>query len=178
MNDDVSKTAGILEGIVAILFGVAAVFWPNQTAVTLLYIFAAFILASGLINFMSGIVGIGKDLSHGLLKGLLGLVQIGVGVYLFRHPKVTFATLILLIGFTLIVRGVIEVVLAFAAESTATMKTLIAIAGVLSVIVGIFVLFQPVTSGIAFVWLLGVYALITGPLMIAAAMDDGGGRKR
>ncbi len=178
MNDEVGRTAGILEGIVAILFGIAAVFWPQSTVVTLLYIFAAFVLASGLINFMSGIVGIGKDMSHGLLKGLLGLVQIGVGVYLFRHPKVTFGTLILLIGLTLIVRGVIEVVLAFAAESTATIRTLIAIVGILSVIVGIFVLFQPVASGIAFIWILGVYALVTGPLMIAAALDEGGRRKR
>lgn len=178
MNDEVSKGAGVLEGIVAILFGAAAVFWPGATAVTLLYLFAAFILAGGLINFMVGIFSISKDASSAILKALVGLLQIGVGVYLFRHPKVTFATLILIIGFTLIIRGVIEVVLAFAADASATMKTLIVIAGILSIIVGIVVLFQPAASGIAFIWILGAYALISGPLLIAAAVDNGkSGRK-
>ena len=174
MNEqEVSRGAGIFEGIVAILFGIAAVFWPGSTAVTLLYLFAAFVLAGGIVNLLAGIFSLAKDASRGILKALIGLLQIGVGVYLFRHPKVTFATLILIIGFTLIVRGVIEVVMAFAAKGSASMKTLLGIVGLLSVIVGIVVLFQPAASGIAFVWILGVYALVAGPMMIAAAVDHG-----
>lgn len=174
MNEqEVSRGAGVFEGIVAILFGIAAVFWPGETVVTLLYLFAAFVLAGGIINLLAGIFGLGKNASHGLLKGLVGLLQIGVGVYLFRHPKVTFATLILIIGFTLIVRGVIEIVMAFAAEGSASIKTMLGIVGILSVVVGIVVLFQPAASGVAFVWILGVYALVSGPLLIAAAVDNG-----
>jgi uncharacterized membrane protein HdeD (DUF308 family) len=33
------------------------------------------------------------------------------------------------------------------------------------------VLAQPVTGGLAFVWAIGLYALITGPLMIALAIE-------
>lgn len=173
MNKEVSRNAGILEGVIAILFGIAAVFWPNETLVTLLYLFAAFVLAGGIINLMVGLFSIRENGSHAVLKALVGLLQIGVGVYLFRHPHVTFATLILIIGFTLIIRGVIDIVLAFAAEGSTTLKTLVGITGILAIVVGIVVLFQPAASGVAFVWILGAYALITGPIMIAAAVDNG-----
>lgn len=178
MSQDNLKTAGVFEGILAILFGIAAVFWPGITLVTLLYLFAAFILASGIINLLVGIFSIGKGGSHWLLKSVLGLVQIGAGVYLFRHPHVTFATLILIIGFVLIARGVIDIVLAFMDETTATNKTMVAIAGLLAVIVGVVMLFQPAASGVAFVWILGLFALVSGPIMIAAAVDEGKATKK
>jgi uncharacterized membrane protein HdeD (DUF308 family) len=32
-------------------------------------------------------------------------------------------------------------------------------------------LFQPASAGVAFVWVLGLYSLIVGPLMIALSLD-------
>jgi uncharacterized membrane protein HdeD (DUF308 family) len=170
-----------LRGIAAILFGIAAVFWPGITLLTLLYIFSAWMLVDGVIRIVTGIGRIGKN-QLGFLTMVVGLVQLGVGIYLLRHPHVTFATLILLIGFTLIVGGVAEVVSSLSSGDTATGKTLSIIVGVAAVLAGILMLFQPAASGVAFVWILGLYALVTGPLMIALAMDvrktvEGGSRR-
>jgi uncharacterized membrane protein HdeD (DUF308 family) len=102
----------------------------------------------------------------------MGIIELGVGVYLLRHPTVTFATLILLIGFTLIIRGVVDVIGSlFEGGISATGKVLSIIGGLLALLAGIVVLFQPVASGVAFVWILGIYALIAGPLQIALAAD-------
>jgi uncharacterized membrane protein HdeD (DUF308 family) len=170
--DDTMKTMGVLGGIATIIFGVAAVFWPGLTILTLLYVFAAFVLITGLVNMFEGLVSIGgKDSASWVLKLLLGALQLGVGVYLLRHPHVTFTTFILLIGFTLIFRGVFDIVVALANKMNATNKTLLMLAGVISFIVGIIVLYQPASSGVAFVWLLGLYALLTGPITIAVALD-------
>lgn len=159
-----------LRGIAALLFGIAAVFWPSITLVTLVYLFSAFILVSGIGEVIHGITGI-KHKGTWFLSLLLGVLQIGVGVYLLRHPLVSFASLILLIGFTLIVRGVIEGVSAFSDDTSASMRTLVMIGAVISVLAGIVVLFQPAAAGVAFVWILGLYALITGPLLIALSLD-------
>src|SRR5690606_17350449 len=105
------------------------------------------------------------------LTMLLGIAELGIGVYLVRHPGVTFATFILLAGLILIARGVFEVVVALTEEPSATYKTLMVIGGVLSVVVGIVILLQPAAGGVAFVWILGLYALITGPIWIAIALD-------
>lgn len=159
-----------LRGVAAVLFGIAAVFWPGITLVTLVYLFSAFILVSGVVEVVHGIGAITRK-GTWFLTLLLGVLQIGVGVYLLRHPLVSFATLILLIGFTLIVRGVIEGVAAFSDDMSVTMRTLVMIGAIISVLAGIVVLFQPAAGGVAFVWILGLYALVTGPLLIALSLD-------
>lgn len=164
------RTALVLQGVAAILFGIAAVFWPGLTTKVLVYLFAAFLLIDGIIALVMGLMKL-KNFLKALLIILLGLLELGVGLYLIRNPEVAFATLILILGFALIVRGVFSFVHAFTGDESATFKTMHAILGVLGVIVGIFVLAQPVAGGVAFVWILGLYALISGPVMIAMSSD-------
>lgn len=160
-----------LRGIAAILFGVAAVFWPGLTLVTLVYLISAFVLVSGVINVVQGAVSIGKHRSWALTL-VLGLAEVAVGLYLVRHPGVTFSVFILVAGLLFVARGVIEVVAALANDlGTSTSRTLTVIAGIVSFLVGIILLFQPAAGGVAFVWILGLYALITGPLLIALSLD-------
>jgi uncharacterized membrane protein HdeD (DUF308 family) len=160
-----------LRGVAAIMFGVAAVFWPGLTLVTLVYLVSAFVLFAGVINIIEGALSIGKHRAWALTM-VLGLVQAGVGLYLVRHPKVTFATFILVVGLMFVARGIFEVVVALAEDGvTASSRVLTIIAGIAGFLVGIYLLFQPVSGGVAFVWVLGLYALITGPLMIALSLD-------
>lgn len=164
----------VVRGILAIIFGVAAIFWPGLTLVTLVYLFSAFILVNGIMDLIFGVdrlISGAQAVWTRILMLLVAVLQIGVGVYLLRHPGVSFATLILLIGFTFIVRGVFEIVSGLFEKASSSYKVLTILGGILAFVAGIVVLFQPVTSGVVFVWILGVYALITGPLMIALAMD-------
>lgn len=158
------------KGILAIIFGIAAVFWPGLTLVTLLYIFGAYILVAGIVDIIHGVAAVAKR-SSWFLTLLLGLVELGVGVYLLRHPGVTFATLVLLIGIVLIVRGVMEGVGALTESQSDTNRVLMIFASLIAIIAGIILLFQPASAGVAFVWILGLYALITGPLLVALSLD-------
>jgi len=161
--------AALIRGLAAIGFGLAAVFWPGLTLVVLVYLFAAFILVSGIMNIIMSLVGSGKT-SLWWLVFLLGIAEIGVGVYAVRHPNVSLAAVLLIIGFTFLFRGVVEVVLAFMdTVPDRSRRVLLIVSGVLSGLVGIFILMQPVRGGVAFVWALGFYALIVGPISIARA---------
>ena len=158
-----------VRGVALILFGLVAVFWPGLTLVTFVYIFSAFILASGLVGVITSLISIGKK---GWFVGLLlSLLELGVGLYLVRHPLASFATIILLLGLSFLVRGVFEIVSALMGDTMATSKALTIISGILGVLVGIMVLNQPAVSGVAFVWLVGLYSLITGPIVIALSLD-------
>lgn len=178
MREESMRGVTVLEGIAVLLFGIAAVFWPGITIVTLLYLFATYALVIGVINLISGIVHIASRGASAVLTILLGVLEVGAGVYLLRHPHVTFTTFVLLIGFLLIFRGVFGIVGAFMDNLLPTQRTLLFIVGLLSIVVGIVILFQPAASGVAFVWLLGVYALIAGPVAIAAALEQGGGARK
>lgn len=161
---------GLLQGVLAILFGIAAVFWPGLTLVTLVYLFGAFILIWGLSDLVKGLMSIGHK-SSWWLTVVLGLAGVAVGVYLIRHPQTSFDLFILLSGFLLIIRGVLDVVGSIIERDTATARTLWVLAGLAGVIAGIVLLSYPVQSSVAFVWVLGLYALLSGPLMIALSFD-------
>jgi uncharacterized membrane protein HdeD (DUF308 family) len=176
MDPELSNMTGslVLRGVVAVLFGIAAVFWPGITIVTLLYLFAAFLLVSGLFSLVAGIARLareGTSILTRILRPVLGLVEVGVGVYLLRHPHVTFATFILLIGFALIIRGVFEIIEGLFEEGPSSYRVVMVLVGILALIAGIVVLFQPKASGVAFVWIIGLYALVVGALEIAAAVE-------
>lgn len=164
----------VFRGIITTLFGVAAVFWPGMTLRTLVFLFSAFILVLGIVDV---IAGIGK-LLHGteailtrVLTLVLGALQIGVGVYLLRHLTVRLAVFILLIGFAFLVRGIFEIVEGLFTEGPSVHRVFMIITGILGTLAGIVLLFQPVAGGLTFVWIIGVYALITGPLLIALALE-------
>lgn len=161
---------GVWQGIAALFFGIAAIFWPGLTQVTLVYLFSAFVLVWGLVEVVRGFMSVGRN-STWWLTLVFGLFSLGVGVYLVRHTDVTFDTFVLLIGFTLIVRGIFDVVATFLEETSTTAKTLWGIAGLGAVVVGIVVLRQSAADGVNFVWLLGLYALAYGPLAISTAFD-------
>lgn len=162
---------GVLGGILTMLFGIAALFWPGLTLVTFVYLFSAYMLVWGVVSVVKGLVDLTSGISMWWLSLIFGFLGIGVGVYLVRHPLVTFGTLILLIGFTFILRGVVDILGGFTAGQTSTARALSFIAGALGVLAGVFMLTQPAEAGVAFVWVLGLYSLLAGPLLIALAVD-------
>jgi uncharacterized membrane protein HdeD (DUF308 family) len=166
-----SASAGVAQGILAILFGIAALFWPGLTLKTLVVLFSAFVVAWGIAEIIKALASIESFFGSWWLSLIFGLFGLGVGVYLIRHPAVSFATFILLIGFVLIVRGVFDIVSAFFDDWSPTGKVLGVIAGIISVIAGIFILNQPVEGGVAFVWVLGFYSLVVGPIAIALSLE-------
>lgn len=163
-------TALTVRGVAAILFGLVALFWPGLTLVTLVYVVSAYLLVSGLIGMILSVVTI-RDNKFWFLDLALSFVELGIGVFLVRHLAVTLATFILLVGISFVVRGVVEVVRAFVDSSASGSRILLGLSGLVSLVAGLFVLRQPVAGGLAFVWVLGLYALITGPLLIALASE-------
>lgn len=160
-----------VQGIAAVLFGIAAVFWPGLTLVSFVYLFGLYLLVAGVVTVLGGLFSINKR-GTWVLNVLLGLVLLGIGVYLLRHPATSFALLIILTGSALVVWGVVEVVVALAkGGASATGKTIAVMAGVVAVLAGVLMFFQPAASGVAFVWVVGLFALINGPLWIALSLD-------
>lgn len=164
---------GALAGFVVALFGILALFWPGLTLVTFVVMFGVFVLVSGVVALVRGFTEMSRGVPMWWLQLLYGIVAIGIGVYLMRHQDASFATLVLLLGASFLVQGVVDIARGlFGDMAYATSRMMALLAGVLGIIAGVFVFSQPEASGIAFVWIVGLYALILGPLMIAAAMDE------
>jgi uncharacterized membrane protein HdeD (DUF308 family) len=178
MDRDAKQVVGVLwwtlliKGLIALAFGIAAVFWPGPTLIALLYLFSAYIIVTGIMNIILGIFGHRVVMNMWLAVLLLGILEIAVGVYVIRNPGISLGVLILIIGFTFLLRGIWEVVAAFMASTPdRANKTLLILSGVLSILVGIYIVMQPAAGGLAFVWALGVYAIVVGSMDIARSIS-------
>lgn len=159
-------------GFATVIFGLVAVFWPGLTLGVFILLFAGYVLVAGLIAMARGFVEMSEGRSGWWLSLLLGILAVGVGIYLVRHPQATFLTVIVITGLSFIVQGIVDVARGlFTDAPSSTARIMVLIGGALSIVVGVFLLNQPATAGIAFVWLIGLYALIAGPLMVAASFD-------
>lgn len=167
-----NEISGLLvaEGVVAILFGIAALFWPGLTVVLLTSLFGIFIIVVGVIELVRSLLNIGRE-NLWWLQLIFAVLIIGLGVFLLRNLTLTIATLILFIGFTLIIRGLIDLVTAFFSKDSEVKdnRWFYVAGGALALVTGIVVLSHPVATGLAFVWALGLFSILQGALFVALA---------
>jgi uncharacterized membrane protein HdeD (DUF308 family) len=162
------RSALVFQGVITLLFGVAVVFWPSLSLAILIYLAGAYILVSGVLHVFHGLTKMDMDY-HRALNALLGVVELGFGIYILRHPKESFSVFIALVGFILIIRGVIELVSALLnTKATDVVRGISIFSGLFAAVVGIIILDQKAAAGIAFVWLLGLYAIVVGVIEIVA----------
>jgi uncharacterized membrane protein HdeD (DUF308 family) len=104
--------AVLLEGVAGVVIGLLTFFWPNITALVLLYFIAAWALITGIFEIVVAI-----QLRH-VITGewmliLGGLLSILFGVLLFVSPAVGAVSVIWMIGIYAITFGILEIVFAY-----------------------------------------------------------------
>jgi uncharacterized membrane protein HdeD (DUF308 family) len=160
----------LLRGILFVLFGIIAIGWPAITFLVLVFAFSLYIVFSGVLNLIYGILGVQDSHRYWFLLIAIAVLEIGAGAYAFSHPRIDIAAFILLIGFVFIVRGIFETIIAFEKTYTNHHRVLMSIGGVLGIIAGLIILRYPITGGLAFIWVIGLYALVVGSVYIALSV--------
>lgn len=160
----------LLRGIVSILFGLVALMWPGITFVVLVKVIAVFLMIDGIIAIVSGLFGIGK-MKGWFLTVLLGILAIMVGVFILNNAAVTGALLVVILGLWIIVKGIFDLISMFFIEGDFSDRLLLLILGIVEVLFGLIIVFSPLMSAAVLTWLIGLYALIMGPVMIAVSID-------
>jgi uncharacterized membrane protein HdeD (DUF308 family) len=155
----------VLRGVFAVLFGLAAFFWPGLTAVVLVSLFGAYVLIDGIFAVIAGIRSYGdrERWWATLLEGLAGIV---IGVLTFLSPGTTALALLYFIAAWALLTGVFEIFAAIRLRKAIEGEWMLALAGVASVLFGILLIIQPGSGALALIWLIGGYALVFGVLLI------------
>jgi uncharacterized membrane protein HdeD (DUF308 family) len=104
--------AVLLEGVAGIAIGLLTFFWPNITALVLLYFIAAWALITGIFEIVAAIQLRRLIIGEWMLI-LGGLLSILFGVLLFVFPVAGAVTVIWVIGIYAIVFGISEIIFAF-----------------------------------------------------------------
>jgi uncharacterized membrane protein HdeD (DUF308 family) len=157
----------VVRGLLAIIFGILAVVWPAITLLALAIIFGAYALVNGLFAAI-GAVRAGRD-SRALLvlEAILGIL---VGLVTLVWPGATLFALTILIGAWAVVTGIDQIITAVRLRKEIKGEVLYILSGAASVLFGLLVLVWPVSGALAVAWIIGIYAIIFGILLIALSL--------
>ncbi len=155
-------------GAMAVLFGVLALVWPGLTLLWLVALFAAFALLSGGAALVAGIKNRKSD-EDWWLALLLGLVGLAAGVIAILHPDLTALVLVLWMGANAIVTGILDIAMAIRLRKVIRGEWLLILTGIVAITFGVLVFLFPAAGALALVWLISVYAILTGVLLLALA---------
>jgi uncharacterized membrane protein HdeD (DUF308 family) len=157
-----------VRGVVAIGFGVLAFLLPGATIGALILLFAAYAIVDGASHVVTGFRGRSGD-GPDFLMILGGVVGIVAGIFAVALPGLTALALLTLIGAWAIVTGAAEILMAYRLRKEIRGEWLLAFDGAISVLFGIYVWLFPGAGALALVWLIAVFAVISGITLLALA---------
>ena len=158
--------AFIARGILAIVLGVVAFVWPGITVTALIIVFGIYAFIDGVFLLVKAIAGWKARDDRWLLlfEGLLG---IGIGVITFFAPGVTAIVLLFYIAAWSLTTGILEIVGAIRLRKEIKGEVWWILSGIVSILFALLLMIFPGTGILGLVWLLGVYAIVFGVLLIA-----------
>ncbi|WP_020667032.1 HdeD family acid-resistance protein [Amycolatopsis nigrescens] len=154
-----------IRGVLAILFGLMALVWPGLTLLALVVLFGVFTLADGILLTVSALFA-GDRLAHRGTAILAGVLGIAAGIVVLVWPGMTALVLLVLIAVWGVVIGFVEIGGAFAYRAQRGLEWSGLLRGVLVLVLGLLLLFLPVSGAIAIAWLIGVFAIAAGVALL------------
>jgi uncharacterized membrane protein HdeD (DUF308 family) len=159
-----------LSGLAGIAFGIVVLVWPGISVIALIALFGAFALVTGLLALGQGLNLVAERQTDWVPYVLGGLSGIAIGAITFYRPGVTALVLVYFIAAWAIVTGIFQVVAAMEQWKELEYGWLVGLTGLLSIAFGILVAVYPGAGALAILWLIGVYAIVTGVIQIVAAV--------
>jgi uncharacterized membrane protein HdeD (DUF308 family) len=159
----------VVRGVFAILFGVLALIWPEQTKVALVLVFGVYALGDGIFSLISGIAMYRyfKRWWAVLLEGIAGIL---VGVLTFLYPNATGLALLYFIAAWAVVTGIFEIVAAIQLRRLIVGEWAMILSGLLSIALGVLLFVFPGAGATSLVWMIGIYAILFGTTLIILAI--------
>lgn len=158
----------LLRGIAAVLFGLAAFFVPSGTLAVLFILFGVFLLVDAVLLVVGAFLR-RRDDERWWVGILQALVVAGIAVLFFVLPQAFASTVLWLFGLLLVIAGIVQVVQGVQLRKQIHGEWLMIIGGVLWAVVGIAFMAEPLYAGVAFVWAVGIWALVSGIMSLVLA---------
>jgi uncharacterized membrane protein HdeD (DUF308 family) len=167
----------LVRGILALILGVLALKWPLGTLFAFTLLFAAYAFVDGLASLIGGLqAGSAGERRGGLiLEGVLG---IAVGIIFVAMPLVSTFTYawvtIVLLAVWSVLAGIFEIGTAIRLRKEIAGEFLMFLSGLFSILLGgaivYFLLRNPAVTILSAAWLIAVYALASGFVLVLLAL--------
>lgn len=158
----------LARGLAAILFGALALLWPHLTLMILVVLYAVYAVSDGVFALAEAVRGGGLIPRWWLV--VIGVTHIAAGAAALAWPHLTAILLILLIGASAVARGLLEIIGAIHLRKVIDNEWSLIGSGAISVLFGIGVILAPRAGAVALAWLIGLWAIALGVLIVVLAL--------
>ena len=160
----------LVRGIVALAFGVLLFARPVSAVGAFVILFGAFAFVDGILAIVQAVRFTQPGRRRWWMGLLTGIAGIAIGLLTFFTPGLTAYFLGLYIAAWAIVTGIFEIGAAFRLRRDVPGELFLLAAGVFSLALGIALFFFPLAALLAWVWVVGTYAIVAGIALIALSV--------
>lgn len=159
-----------IRGVLAIIFGIIAIFLPAAALLAIIYVFAIYAFVNGFVAIVSAIQE-RNALFFWWLVLIEGIIGVIFGILAFSWPGETALILLFLIAIWSIITGILEIIAAFTPRTLAGQGWILGIGGAISIIFGIILLIHPGIGLLTLLLLIGIYAIFFGVVLLVHAFQ-------
>lgn len=159
------SAALFVRGVIAVIFGVIAIFAPSIGLQILVLLFGAYAFADGINAFF---IGIKAPSFIVLIEGIVGITA---GLYILFMTHQAVVIFIMVVGIWAIITGILEIIAAVELRKHIANEVWMLFVGTASILFGIFVFANPLTSALAITFAFGVYTLMFGVFLMVLAQN-------
>lgn len=157
-----------LRGVIAIIFGVLTLGNPVITLSALVLLFGAFALADGIFLVIAAVTN-RRGEPHWVALLFAGIAGIVIGIGTFIMPGITATVLLVFIATWAVLIGIAQIVAAIRLRKVISGEWMLATAGVVSALFGIFLIARPAAGALVVVFWIGAYAVVYGIALLVLA---------
>ena len=157
-----------LKAVLALLFGFLALQNPEQAIVILASYFGIFAIIAGLIAITLAFRSMRRG-NRSLFWFVEGGINIVIGVVVVAYPEVTAGIFIIFFGIWALIISIIQLIAYNRYQRMGVRAGFILLNAIVSLIVGLLLLFNPFEGAKAVVLLIGVYAVFYGIFSLVQA---------
>lgn len=159
----------VIRGVLAVAFGLLAMFLPQDVPGLLVQVFGAFVLVDGIVSIVDGLRR--KGTQAGSVNLGIGVVSAAFGAALLFLPQVFLTIVVVLIGIWAMIFGLLQVFAAFAVRGKGGGSWLLSLlSGVLFVALAVVCFANPGSAITAMAFIVGIFAVVIGAALIALGM--------
>ena len=159
--------AFVIRGLLAVLFGLIALFLPGVTMLSLVLVFAAYAFADGIFAIVGAVRAVRAHDRWGLLI-LEGVVDILAALAAVTLPGLTVVVFVTLLAVWALLTGGLMLSAAFKVDADHGRWWMV-LGGAVSILYGLALFIAPLIGALVLTWWIGAYALVFGVAMLFLA---------
>lgn len=156
--------ATLVLGVVTVVLGLVVSLRPSGSLTVIAVLLGILMIVSGIFHLVRVF---DRAEQHRVWLGIAGLLYVVVGVVLLRHLHLSVALIGLIVGFTWIVQGISALFGGVAGSREGSGWWVFF--GIVSLIAGIVVVSDPISSVTVLAVLLGIWFIVMGVFQVSAA---------